>query len=167
MKVKALSLTEPWATLVGVRAKLFETRSWATPYRGFLAIHSAKGFPAWAQAVCFQEPVRTVLKEKTKVSVIWQRCLPKDHPQRSEFPLGCVIAICELVDVVRITAENAPPEPERSFGDYTPGRFAWHLKNAQMLPKPIPARGSLGVWEWETPEWFNVQDFMAQGVPAK
>jgi len=164
MKIKTLSLTEPWATLVSVQAKLIETRSWATPYRGYLAIHAAKGFPAWAQDCCIREPFHSVLKEKTGISVIWARGLPKDDPKRSDFPLGCVIAICELVDVIRITVDNVPPEPERSFGDYTPGRFAWHLKNIQSLIHPIPARGSLSVWEWETPEWFNVQDFMGQGV---
>ena len=32
--VKALSLTQPWATLVAMGAKRIETRSWATSYRG-------------------------------------------------------------------------------------------------------------------------------------
>lgn len=40
--MKALSLTQPWASLVAVGAKRIETRSWRTSYRGPLAIHAAK-----------------------------------------------------------------------------------------------------------------------------
>lgn len=47
--MKALSLTQPWATLVATGAKQIETRSWSTKYRGPLYIHAAKGFPAYAR----------------------------------------------------------------------------------------------------------------------
>jgi hypothetical protein len=43
--MKALTLTQPWATLVAIGAKTIETRSWPTSYRGPLAIHAAKGYP--------------------------------------------------------------------------------------------------------------------------
>lgn len=52
---RALSLTQPWATLATLvvsGAKRVETRSWKTPYRGWLGIHAAKGFPAWARLLC-------------------------------------------------------------------------------------------------------------------
>lgn len=48
--MKALSLTQPWATLVAIGAKKIETRSWSTSYRGPVAIHASKGYPgryAW------------------------------------------------------------------------------------------------------------------------
>jgi len=41
-----------------------------------------------------------------------------------------------------------PDEPELSFGDYTPGRYAWILADVKLLPEPVPARGALGLWEW-------------------
>jgi activating signal cointegrator 1 len=47
--MKAITLTQPWATLVAIGAKRIETRSWPTNYRGPLAIHAAKGFPKWAK----------------------------------------------------------------------------------------------------------------------
>lgn len=62
-------------------------------------------------------------------------------------PLGWVIATCELIDCVRITADNAPAEPEFSFGDYTPGRWMWHLANVKPI-KHVPVKGALGLWEW-------------------
>lgn len=132
--MKALSLTQPYATLVALGAKKIETRSWKTPYRGPLAIHAAKGFPLWAKMAC-QEPY-------------FMRFL-----EGHSLPLGWVIATCELVDCVRITADNAPPEPEFSFGDYTPGRWMWHLANVKQI-KPVPVKGALGLWEWE---WSSPQ----------
>lgn len=38
--MKALTLHQPWATLVALGIKTVETRSWYTPYRGPLAIHA-------------------------------------------------------------------------------------------------------------------------------
>ena len=46
--MKALSLTQPWAELVVLGEKQWETRSWRTSHRGRIAIHAAKKFPAWA-----------------------------------------------------------------------------------------------------------------------
>lgn len=47
--MKALTLTQPWATLVITGRKRFETRGWRTGYRGQIAIHAAKGMPGWAK----------------------------------------------------------------------------------------------------------------------
>ena len=48
--MKALSLTQPWATLVVIGAKRIETRSWHTSYVGPLLIHAAKAIPSsWGQ----------------------------------------------------------------------------------------------------------------------
>src|SRR2546427_534687 len=55
-RVKALTLTAPWAHLIAAGAKRIETRSWRTDYRGQLAIHAAVGFPLWARGRCFEEP---------------------------------------------------------------------------------------------------------------
>lgn len=38
----ALTLRQPWASLVAIGVKQVETRSWTTAYRGPLAIHSSK-----------------------------------------------------------------------------------------------------------------------------
>jgi hypothetical protein len=40
--VKALSLKQPWASLVAAGAKTIETRTWAPAYRGPLLIVSSK-----------------------------------------------------------------------------------------------------------------------------
>jgi hypothetical protein len=41
------------------------------------------------------------------------------------------------------------PISEYLFGDYTPGRYVWIMQAPVCFPEPIPARGALGLWEWE------------------
>ena len=70
-------------------------------------------------------------------------------------PRGAVIATCQLIDCVR-TEEIAfdgrysglLTVVEEAFGDYGPNRFAWILCDVKPLPEPIPAKGALGLWEW-------------------
>ena len=144
--MKALTLTQPWATLVALEAKRIETRSWCTSYRGPLAIHAAKGMTKAATSLCWKEPFRTALEAGGYK--------PGDGtvPNPFRLPLGAVIAVAVLIDIQSITLENRPTEPEYSFGDYAPGRCAWMLQNVYRLPDPIPARGRLGLWEWIPPE---------------
>lgn len=40
-----ISLWQPWASALAIRSKRNETRSWATSYRGPIAIHAAKRAP--------------------------------------------------------------------------------------------------------------------------
>lgn len=158
--MKALTLTQPWAELVANGAKKIETRSWSTAYRGPLAIHAAKSFPKAARALCSESPFREALdpswtEADALVPCDWFGLLPR----------GVVVATCRLVRVVFIEQgwqlreidEHVhwvvpPYEPELSFGDYTPGRYAWILGDIKALSEPVPARGALGLWEWKPNE---------------
>lgn len=135
--MRALTLTQPWATLVAIGAKRIETRSWGTAHRGPLAIHAAKSFPAEARDLLLQELFSTTLHQAGVIP--------------SELPLGSVVAICRLLDCFEMTEEwiATVKEPERSFGHYEPGRFAWILGKIEPLSVPIGARGSLGLWWWQ------------------
>ncbi|CCQ65412.1 hypothetical protein CWATWH0402_4143 [Crocosphaera watsonii WH 0402] len=44
-KIKAISLHQPYASLIAMGLKKFETRSWSTNYRGKLVICAAKKIP--------------------------------------------------------------------------------------------------------------------------
>lgn len=134
--MKALSLLQPWATLVAIGAKKIETRSWKTDYRGPVAIHASTRTSRLQRLLALSRPFVDALLDAGVI-------LPDDEP---DIPVGAILCVCDLVDVTPITADNAPPEPERSFGDYTPGRYAWHLANVRVLPEPIPAKGRLGLW---------------------
>jgi activating signal cointegrator 1 len=155
--VKALSLTQPWATLVAIGAKRIETRSWPTGYRGVLAIHAAKGFPAWAREACDEEPF---YGELVKTGCLWpvgdETLTYKAAERFAALPLGAIVAVAHLDAVCRTEAIHWPgvtalhgidPERELAFGDYAPGRFAWRLSAVIRLANPIPCRGALGLWD--------------------
>lgn len=133
--MKAITLTQPWATLVAIGAKQFETRSWRTHYRGRLAIHAAKNYPAWAQKLAASEPFASALAQAPSV------LRPQDC-------LGMVICTCEL-ESCDSTDQLWVSDKERLFGDYSPGRYAWLLVHPVALALPIAASGALGLWEWE------------------
>lgn len=156
--MRCITLTQPWATLVAIGAKRIETRSWRTDYRGPLAIHAAKGASTigWPQInhICrHTEPFKSVLN--------------LDRHPADALPLGAIVAVCELEGCYPTTQDDGGNVAyllanrhgarelmpvwgnERAFGDYSPGRFAWVLRNVRALPEPIPVKGALGLWEWE------------------
>jgi activating signal cointegrator 1 len=135
--MRALSLTQPWASLVAIGAKTWETRSWQTAYRGPIAIHAAKTFPQDARQPCLTEPFKRAL-------------ITAGIRSLSDLPLGAVVATATLVDCVRTeVVRDMLTSDERAFGDYSDGRWAWKFEDVERLPEPIPAKGALGLWRWE------------------
>ena len=130
--MKTLSLTQPWAQLVVIGAKKFETRSWTTTYRGPLLIHAAKGFPASAKF--FARTEFTLGRLPARIA------------------RGAIIGRVVLKNIYRTEEIASTLTPlERLYGDYTPGRWAWELADTQMFETPIPYKGSLGLFEVTLP----------------
>lgn len=151
--VKALTMTVPWGTLVALGAKQIETRSWPTPHRGPLAIHIAKTLPPEALVCCDEPRFRQALEAGG------YRCQPDAGQNHWGLPLGQIIAVVWLDEVQQITPLFQVEEPERSFGLFSPGRYAWIFSEVYRLAAPLRARGSLGVWEWHPPAgfWSEIQ----------
>lgn len=172
--MRCLTLTQPYASLVAIGVKSIETRSWRTNYQGPIAIHAAAGFGGIEGGrkgfydLCYSPAFLPVLEPViTGTREIAGEVIP--HIDPGGLLLGAVIATAELVDCIpteqlvqlgeipRFTMEAVPliwmlTDQERAFGDYAPGRFAWLLANVKPLVKPIPAKGALGLWEWDAPE---------------
>lgn len=142
--MKALSLWQPWATLVAIEAKGLETRSWSTNYRGRLAIHAAKKWTHELSDLCDQPPFLGALD--AALPQLETDAVAMSPKAARLLPLGCIVATADLTDCIAITLRNAPDEPEYSFGDYRPGRFMWRLENVRRLPTPIPCRGAQGLF---------------------
>lgn len=164
--MKAITLWQPWASLLACGVKQFETRSWATSYRGPIAIHAA------------QKPFYKVLKELFPLHE-WK--YSPDYSAKRKFVdyisrfvdidtlcYGAVIATAELVDCHKIVIYGGrgisgdgqgwldvdgkgiyePPEQELRLGNWTLGRYAWEFANIQILDEPIPAKGGQRIWNW-------------------
>jgi hypothetical protein len=165
--MKAITVWQPWAALLACGAKKYETRSWATNYRGPIAIHAAK------------KPFNTDPYFDRELYHFADALGLPDIYSFDTLPLGCVIATAELVNCwyivahpgtnvdiakhIPIGAESMttdkhapdfsdyfiPTEIEMLFGDWTPGRYAWELANVKMLQDPILAKGAQRLWNWK------------------
>lgn len=175
--MKAITIWQPWATLLPLGIKQFETRSWATSYRGPIAIHAAaikvpqvmkKLFPLgewnyhpdYAEKMAFLDAIAKGLKGVYTDREIMDLL--------NGFPTGSVVATARLIGCHKISFPHGFPLPkdstpysykqgERYFtpgtvefalGDWTPGRYAWEFADMKPIP-PVPAKGKQGLWEWD------------------
>jgi hypothetical protein len=76
MKYKAISLKQPWASLVATGKKTIETRTWPTKYRGDLVICSSQNpkIAPFGKALCIVElydvrPMETKDEKKACIKV--------------------------------------------------------------------------------------------------
>lgn len=127
--MKAITLHQPWASLVAMGAKTIETRPYSSKYRGPLAIHASK------KPIATDDPYyRSVLRSAGL--------------NLETLPRGAVVATCRLIDCEKITEAHTPCYPEYAFSNYVAGWYAWRLSDARTLALPVPARGRRGVWNW-------------------
>ena len=144
--MKALSLTQPWASLViegyqtGEAHKEYETRSWSTSFRGPLAIHASKGFPRWAQAFLgtYDDGGETFFRDVLNRD-------PRDMPRGAIIGVVALVG-CQPTDAVLASETVFVSLQEYAFGDWGKGRYAWKFVKPVWFQKPIPAAGSLGLW---------------------
>lgn len=134
--MKAITLIQPWASLIALGEKQFETRSWATNYRGPIAIHAGR---RTKQAETFIED----LVEDMPYPFYNYGLYSPDY-----FPFGAIIAVGILEECYR-TESKRPyvSEQERDLGDWSTGRFAWHITEIRVLEVPVPVRGAQGLWD--------------------
>lgn len=127
--MKALSLREPWATLLLLGRKRIETRSWRTSYRGPLLLHAS------AAKINKNDPhIQELLA-----------LVPGAPMQYGHIVCRCTLAGCAPMDGPFLQEMERHPL-ERLCGEYAPGRFAWLLEDVEPLERPVPAKGMLGLW---------------------
>ena len=138
--MKALSLWQPWASLIAHGLKEFETRSWGTNYRGPLYIHAAAR--------------RNMRDERRVLQEMWLawRAIGRDTAPLEALgllaglPRGCLVAQCALVGCL-VTDGTVPSLREGTMGNFAPGRFAWKLAAVRRLETPLPVKGQQGLFD--------------------
>lgn len=139
---KIITLWQPWASLIALGYKRYETRSWKTNYRGEFAIHAAKR--------------KVSLDELAKISYDSVGHFDYSELTSMDFPLGVIVAKCELTHCS--TMLNSPMSGasasnivissvsvlERAVGDWQSGRFAWKLDNVSAVNNGNPLQRFAG-----------------------
>lgn len=132
--IKAITISQPFASLIASGEKWIENRTWPIKYRGELAIHAGVG----------------------------TQYLNKNELAR--YPTGCVIAIAKLVACVSIGDVESAVGKKRKFvvpgtnrfwselqrHVHTEGPWCWVLEDIQTID-PVPCRGAQGLWNWKRP----------------
>ena len=125
--MKALTIREPWATLIVEGYKKYEFRSWKTNYRGKIYIHVGLSL------------------EKEYVD--------KFKIYNLKYSKGEIIGEAELVDCILVNEKfNNELKKENSIvygiNNHT-SAYAWKLDNSIKYDKKIPCKGKLGLWNYQ------------------
>lgn len=164
--MKAISILQPWATLVASGFKHFETRSWNIKYRGELLIHaSAK----WNNSL--YQKIIDIGAEEPLYSIGYHLTSIKNGTIKTNLPLGAIIGKVNLIDCIKVSdlqlmKDTCTPmraggklvpenwDREFAFGDYSFGRYGWLLSEPVLFKTPIPYKGQLQIWNYngEIPE---------------
>lgn len=156
--IPAITIWQPWATLIAEGAKRWEFRSWAPAGRMVgqrIAIH------AGARPVNLGE-VRELLfrlqsRDAAQTGIdpaiaipIVERMLhaPKAMPLSSVLctaVLGAAVRNQTLADALGVEFINDSDRNQHS-------NWGWPLADVQRLEPPVPARGAQGWWNWNPGE---------------
>ena len=150
--MRALTLHQPWASLIALGYKTTETRSWPAPKTlvgSRVAIHAARRRPRRSE---------------------WNIRVANAMAGR-DLPLGAIVATARVDGCVRVLSNgfakmSEPADPGRvrvvdrfgqehrdayqmvsdPYGDYSEGRWIWLLSRVRPVKPPIEATGNRGVW---------------------
>ena len=155
--MKALTMYQPWATLIAYGIKNNETKQWPPKLEHMgrrIAIHAGR---------------QAITNPRHLNRDTWDAITEIYGPKwMDDIPRGVVVATAVLAAAYRITdraggrlvlahrdpaAHLEQPEPPEiradSYGDFRPPRWLWVLEDVEPIDPPVPARGSLGLWDWE------------------
>jgi len=146
--MKALTIWQPWASLIIAGAKPVEWRGWACPnyIRGQrIAIH------AGARAAKPHEIADIIARiddaETSLIAEIARPLLTGVH--RLSWPLSSVLGTAVIGDPIPAldwVRAHAPGFLDSNRIDHS--KFAWPLTEIERFEPPIPARGAQGFWPW-------------------
>lgn len=155
---RVLTIWQPWASLLVHGIKKIETRqsptSW-TSEKGIYLIHAASKWTKEQRDLCMTEPFKTAL---------WNRGFGLHNGKTLDLPLGQIIGAIEVTECKPIyqhedgypyffdiffhkASKHIIEEPEKSFGDFREGRYAWLTQNPRILKNPIPYKGGQGYYQ--------------------
>lgn len=151
--IPALTIWQPWASLIMLGAKPYEFRGWAAP-RSIcgqrIAIH------AGARPVKRSEVAELVLRLQRDEAwmtglkpEIARPFLERVHSNPGILPLSTVLGTVLLGDPRRayeIVNEFGGRINDSDRDQHS--NWAWPVSDIQHLEPPVPARGSQGFWRW-------------------
>lgn len=118
--MRTLTICNPYPELILLNEKPVENRTWETSYRGQLFIHAG-------------------------LSKSWMgdgfRCRFPD------LPYGAIVGVANLAACLEVRSHTWPPEFAHLKGhEHADGPWCWVLAGVRRFKRPVPCRGSQGIW---------------------
>jgi len=127
--MKAITIKQPFASMIAAGIKEYEFRTWKTKYRGALLIHAGKG--------------------------VDKKAMKKFEDYGLEYPSGCIIAKVNLTDCIkvddelRVVLKEKNPSVYSSVVKHTEWEgYAFKLEDVEKI-EPIPVNGKLSIWDYD------------------
>jgi len=123
--MKALTIKQPWASLIVNKYKEYEFRSWKTKYRGKILIHAGLSMDG--------------------------RYLADFNDYDLTYIKGAIIGEAEIVDCILVDESfnrDLKQANSKVYKDCV-GNYAWKLIKIKKYKKPIFCKGKLSLWEYE------------------
>lgn len=168
--MRAISLWQPWASLMANGSKKDETRNGLTKVRGEVAICASLKWTMQLKNLACSEPFLSALARSTPEEMKGSEWSAAGDIITNT-PLGCVVAVGELYDSIHTEewmrryifdateTTNAEKERERRFGNYSPGRGVWRFRNMRKLATPVLCKGAQ--------QWFFLPPAVEAAVRAQ
>jgi len=135
--MKALSIKQPWASLIVLGYKDIENRTWPLPsyMKGQRIYIHASSTPDRISNVDLLR-LREILSVETWVSV--REMLYDKRGRKRPWPLGSIVGEVTIVDCITHSDNDR---------DWFTGPYGFILADPESYEKPIPYRGRLGFFE--------------------
>lgn len=127
--MRAITICEPWASLIASGHKPIENRTWRARHTGTIAIHAGKSLAWWCRVS--DDPDA------------WLARYGIPLPKLETLAFGAVVAIATLEDVVRL----ADLPPDLAGNPFAEGPWCWILRDVRPLANPLPYTGTQMLWD--------------------
>lgn len=156
--MKALTLWQPWATLVAYEVKPFEFRRWPAPkwiWDQRIAIHAGarpvrpKEIDTLISQLRLEEGWGTALKPEALDLLLTMQSRPDTIPLSS---ILCTAVIGKPVPAAE-AVRQAYGEDFKGDSDRIDHQvFGWPMLDVKRFDIPVPMKGMQGFWTWEAVE---------------
>lgn len=146
--MKALTLWQPWASLVAMGVKKYEFRRWPAPRSLIgerIVIHAAKREVHPAEILELLNDERR-LGGSLGTFDSAELEMARRFLEHETLPLACGLAEATLGTprrAIDLFASQMDPD------EIDPDMWAWPMESVEEFRKPIPARGAQGFWNWK------------------
>jgi hypothetical protein len=162
--VKALTIWQPWASLIIAGAKPYEFRGWRAPRSIIgqrIVIHAAAKkidraeVYALFNALAFRERSEDHRHEAAATCLVPEIAMPVLNKWiEGDLPMACGIGTAFVGEPrigTDIAEEFGVPRANDSDRDQH-ANWGWPMLEVEVWPQPVPMRGAQGFWNWLEPE---------------